>query len=159
MRKVMLLVAAIWTLVLTLLAEMRHEKVVKESRGEDGSPKDHPYAKGQSVLLSEEEAKELEAKGYVVPLGGWVGEKDMGEVKTDNEVGLGYGPDAIASRNSNVVRSFAADELEADKQQGDPAFQPNTADANLSTEATANQAEGSNSGSGAGGKKGGGSGS
>lgn len=131
----MLLVMAVWTLLLTLMAEvgasLRHEKIVKESRKADGSPKDHPYAKGQSVMLPEDEAKELEAKGYCVPLGGWVGEKDMGEVKTDNEVGVGYGPEAIAARNSNVVQSFTEADLEADKQQKDPAFQPDTADANL----------------------------
>ena len=152
----MLLLAAVWALALTLLAELaqRHEKIVKEDADV------HPYKKGQSVLLGAEEAKELEAKGYCVPLGGWVGEKDMGEVKTDNEVGLGYGPEAVAQRNSNVVRSFAADELEADKEQADPAFQPNTADANLSTESSAGAA-GQTGEAGAGGaaKKGSGSGS
>ena len=66
----------------------------------------HSYKQGQKVTLSESEAKKLEASGHVVPLGGWVQEKDQGETKTDNEVGAGYGPLA-AEKNKEQGAGFA----------------------------------------------------
>lgn len=106
----------------------RVEKIIKESRKEDGKgnliPDKHPYKQGDRVVLSENEAKKLEAEGYAVPVGGWQGEKDQGETKTDNDVGLGYGPEAVAARKSNVARSFTEADLEADKEASDKAFDP-----------------------------------
>ena len=112
------------------------EKIVKESRKEDGSADKHPYKEGARVLLSESEAKKLEAEGFAVPIGGWQGEKDMGETKTDNEVGVGYGPEAVKKRNSNVARAFTEADIEADKEAGDKAFDPTSAGAAAGTTET-----------------------
>jgi hypothetical protein len=107
----------------------RMEKIIRESRKEDGSPDKHPYEQGARVLLSESEAKRLENEGFAVPVGGWQGEKDMGETKTNNEVGYGYGPEAVKKRNSNVARSFTEPDLEADAEASDKAFDPTSAGA------------------------------
>lgn len=107
----------------------RMEKIIRESRKEDGSPDKHPYKEGARVLMSESESKKLEADGFCVPLGGWQGEKDMGETKTDNDTGYGYGPEGVKARGSNVARAFTDADLEADKEAGDKAFDPTSAGA------------------------------
>lgn len=98
----------------------RREKFVEDS--EDGV-----YAKGLTVTLDREEAIERENRGECIPVGGWQGAKDMGETKTDEEAGYGYGPLAVAARNSNVTSSFDNADLAADAEAGDPAFVPGSA--------------------------------
>lgn len=116
----------------------RMEKILRDT--EDGV-----YQKGQKVLLSEEEAKQREVAGEAMPIGGWMDEKDMGETKTDNEVGAGYGPFAVAARNSNVARSFTADELEADGVSGEPGFEPDDAAAGPSADSDPSAGSGAKS--------------
>jgi hypothetical protein len=98
--------------------KQRAEKIIKESRKQDGSPDEHPYEVGDRVLLDEAEAKRLEVKGYAIPLGGWHDEKDQGETKTDNDVGYGYGPAAVNKRKSNVARAFTQADLDNDVKDG-----------------------------------------
>lgn len=107
----------------------RMEKIIRESRKENGNPDKHPYKEGARVLMSEQEAKKLEVEGFAVPLGGWIGEKDQGEDKTTNDVGYGYGPEGVKARGSNVARAFTDVDLEADKEAGDKAFDPTSASA------------------------------
>lgn len=115
----------------------------------------HPYKAGQLVTLPESEAKKLEVpvegegsrsaslagtKRYAVPVGGWTGEKDQGESTTDEEVGAGYGPQAVAARKSNVAQSFTEDEREADKNAGDEAYEPGRTGASVAERRASEQA-------------------
>lgn len=120
------------------------------------------YKKGDVVPVPLEEAKELELpknaevvdevgygrsagfKRVAIPVGGWQGEKDQGELKRDNEVGLGYGIEAkrqqLAERAEfEKQEAENAERAEADRQERAQADQERAAENQRRDQARATQ--------------------